>query len=79
MDEENERVRIPHLPQLSSEFVVDCLVDFVMSGDCCADAIPLVYQAAGRIHVQKTLINFLSAGLLVTNGLWVAYHYGILG
>lgn len=79
MEEENERLYIPHLPQVRSEFVVECLIGFVRSGECHDNAIPLVYQAAGRIHVQKTIINFLSAGLLVTNGLWAAYHYGILG
>jgi hypothetical protein len=38
-----------------------------------------VQLAAGRIYFQKLVISFLVAGLLVTNGLWAAYHYGILG
>ena len=79
MKEENEKLLIPHLPQVRSEIVVECLLGYVWSGEYHDDAIPLIYQAAGRIHVQKTIINFLFAGLLVTNSLWAAYHYGILG
>lgn len=79
MEEDSERIRIPHLPQVESAFIVECLIGFSQSDDCCEEALPLIYQAAGRIHVQKTIINFLGAGLIVTNGLWAAYHYGILG
>jgi hypothetical protein len=52
---------------------------FSVSGECVDAAIPLVQLAAGRIYFQKLVISILVAGLLVTNGLWAAYHYGILG
>lgn len=77
---ENEKViHIPHILTVSSKILSISLIGFSMSGECVEEAIPLVQIAAGRIHAQKLAISFLVAGLLVTNGLWTAYHYGILG
>ena len=76
----NEKViSIPHVLTVSSKLLSMSLMGFSMSGECADDAVPLVQVAAGRIHVQKLTISFLVTGLLVTNGLWAAYHYGILG
>ncbi len=77
MDRENT-IHIPHM-NVPSKLLVGSLIGFSVSGDCAADAVTLVQVAAGRIHIQKLMISFLVAGLLVTNGLWAAYHYGILG
>jgi hypothetical protein len=77
---ENEKViHIPHILNISSRLIAVSLMGFTASGECAEEAIPLVQIAAGRIHVQKLVISFLVTGLLVTNGLWAAYHYGILG
>ncbi len=77
---ENEKIlHVPHILNISSKLISVSLMGFSVSGECAEDAIPLVQIAAGRIHVQKRAISFLVAGLLVTNGLWAAYHYGILG
>jgi hypothetical protein len=77
---ENEKVlHIPHALNVSSKLLSVGLIGFSVSGECVDDAIPLVQLAAGRIYFQKLVISLLVAGLLVTNGLWAAYHYGILG
>jgi hypothetical protein len=77
---ENEKIlHVPHILNISSKLIAVSLMGFTASGECAEDAIPLVQIAAGRIHVQKLVISFLFTGLLVTNGLWAAYHYGILG
>jgi hypothetical protein len=77
---ENEKVlHIPHALNISSKLISVNLIGFSVSGECVDDAILLVQLAAGRIYFQKWVISFLVAVLLVTNGLWAAYHYGILG
>ena len=77
---DNEKIiHVPHTFGVSSKLLSVGLMGFSVSGECADIAVTLVQVAAGRIHAQKQAISFLVAGLLVTNGLWAAYHYGILG
>jgi hypothetical protein len=77
--ENKKTIHVPHMLNISSKLISVSLIGFSVSGECVDDAIPLVQLAAGRIYFQKLVISILVAGLLVTNGLWAAYHYGILG
>jgi hypothetical protein len=76
--ENKKTIHVPHRLNISNELILVSLMGFSVSGKCAEDAIPLVQLAAGRIHFQKLVIFHLVAGLLVTNSLWAAYHYGIL-
>lgn len=77
--ENKKTIHVPHALNVSSKLLSAGLIGFSVSGECVDAAIPLVQLAAGRIYFQKLVISYLVAGLLVTNGLWAAYHYGILG
>jgi hypothetical protein len=79
MDEEIKKVRMEYIVDMDSEFIIRYLIGFSMSGDCPEGVELMMQQAAGRIYYQRKNLRFLIAGLIVTNGLWAAYHYGILG
>jgi hypothetical protein len=77
--ENKKTIHVPHILNIPNKLISVSLMGFSVSGECVDAAIPLVQLAAGRIYFQKLVISILVAGLLVTNGLWAAYHYGILG
>ena len=80
--EEIKYVKIPYDSSVSTRELIHCVLGFRESDDCTADAAKaLMAQVVGELTILGKawgFIKFLIAGLVVTNGMWLAHYLGWL-
>jgi hypothetical protein len=65
---------VRHDPSMSTMDLANCVTGFAMSDDCVGDnAVDLMEQTVGRLLVLRDRVMFMSAGLIVTNLVWIGH------
>lgn len=78
--EEIKYLKLPYDTSISTRELIHYVLGFRESDDCTAGAAKaLMAQVVGELTILGKawgLIKFLIAGLIVTNGMWLAHYLG---
>ena len=67
-------IHVKHDKSMKTMDLVNCITGFAMSDDCAGDnAVALMEQTVGRLLVLRDRVMFMSAGLIVTNLVWIGH------
>lgn len=69
-------IGIRYNPAIKVDSILNNLHQFTLYYEIDDDDLFLIEMAMGKLIVLRKICKFLWAGILVTNGFWIANHYG---